>query len=123
MRLASFTACSTFWPACHSRRLLRAPVHTPVAERYWEWARHTIRCAAIAPGSTATELLASMNQAVLDVIPGKIPIGGLVEADEIAQSMLQVFDNDTMTGNIFEVGGVLALIVIIALPLSDAEYL
>jgi 3-oxoacyl-[acyl-carrier protein] reductase len=74
-----------------------------------ELARHSIRCAAIAPGFTATELVTSMNQTVLDVITSNIPLGRLAEPEEIAQAMLQIFENDYMTGCIVEVDGGLRL--------------
>ena len=74
-----------------------------------ELARHNIRCAAIAPGFTATELVTSMNQTVLDVITSNIPLGRLAEPEEIAQAMLQIFENDYMSGCIVEVDGGLRL--------------
>lgn len=74
-----------------------------------ELARHKIRCAAIAPGFTATEMVTSINQTVLDVITSKIPMGRLAEPEEIAQAALQLFENDYMTGCIIEVDGGLRL--------------
>jgi 3-oxoacyl-[acyl-carrier protein] reductase len=74
-----------------------------------ELARHKIRCAAIAPGFTATEMVTSINQTVLDVITSKIPMGRLAEPEEMAQAVLQLFENDYMTGCIVEVDGGLRL--------------
>ena len=74
-----------------------------------ELARHNIRCAAIAPGFTATEMVSAINQTVLDVITSKIPVGRLAEPDEIAQAMLHIFENDYVTGTVVEVDGGLRL--------------
>jgi len=74
-----------------------------------ELARYGIRCAAIAPGFVATELVTSMNQTVLDVITAKIPMGRLGEPEEIARAMLEIFENDYITGRIVEVDGGLRL--------------
>ena len=74
-----------------------------------ELARYNIRCAAIAPGFIATELVTSMNQTVLDVITSKIPLGRLGEPEEIARAAVEIFENDYVTGRVVEVDGGLRL--------------
>lgn len=74
-----------------------------------ELARYNIRCAAIAPGFIATELVTSMNQTVLDVITAKIPLGRLGEPEEIARAALEIFENDYLSGRVVEVDGGLRL--------------
>ncbi|MGI9293691.1 MAG: SDR family oxidoreductase [Pseudomonadales bacterium] len=74
-----------------------------------ELARYNIRCAAIAPGFIATELVTSMNQTVLDVITSNIPLGRLGEPEEIARAAVEIFENDYVTGRVVEVDGGLRL--------------
>lgn len=74
-----------------------------------ELARYNIRCAAIAPGFIATELVTSMNQTVLGVITSKIPLGRLGEPEEIARAAIEIFENDYITGRVVEVDGGLRL--------------
>jgi 3-oxoacyl-[acyl-carrier protein] reductase len=74
-----------------------------------ELARHNIRCAAIAPGFTATEMVTNMNQTVLDVITAQIPLRRLAEPEEISRAMLEIFENDYITGRIVEIDGGLRL--------------
>lgn len=74
-----------------------------------ELARYNIRCAAIAPGFVATELVTSMNQTVLDAITERIPVGRLGEPEEIARAAVEIFENDYMTGRVVEVDGGLRL--------------
>lgn len=74
-----------------------------------ELARYKIRCVAIAPGFIATELVTSMNQTVLDVITSKIPAGRLGEPEEIARAVVEIFENEYVTGRVVEVDGGLRL--------------
>ncbi len=74
-----------------------------------ELARYNIRCAAIAPGFVATELVTSMNQTVLDAITAKIPLRRLGEPEEIARAAVEIFENDYLTGRVVEIDGGLRL--------------
>ncbi len=74
-----------------------------------ELARYKIRCAAIAPGFVATELVTSMNQTVLDAITAKIPLRRLGEPEEIARAAVEIFENDYLTGRVVEIDGGLRL--------------
>ena len=76
--------------------------------RLWalELARHKIRCAGVAPGFIATEMvLQVMNQAALEQWQQKIPIGRLGTPEEIASTAVFIAQNDLVNGEILEITG------------------
>ena len=74
-----------------------------------ELARHNIRTGAIAPGFIATEMVASMKPDALEKMASGIPLKRLGQPDEIAQMALSIFENDYISGRVFEVDGGLRL--------------
>lgn len=74
-----------------------------------ELARHGIRCAAIAPGFCATEILAAMKPEVLSRVKAAIPLGRLGDPAEIAGTAVFIAENDFITGRVIEVDGGLRL--------------
>ena len=70
-----------------------------------ELARHGIRCAGIAPGFIATDMVASMKPEALEKMSSGVPLKRLGEPDEIAQSAVFIFENDYYTGRIIETDG------------------
>jgi 3-oxoacyl-[acyl-carrier protein] reductase len=74
-----------------------------------ELARYGIRCGAIAPGFTHTEILASMRPEVLDKLTAPVPLKRLGRPEEIAQTVLFIFENDFFTGRCIDVDGGLRL--------------
>jgi 3-oxoacyl-[acyl-carrier protein] reductase len=70
-----------------------------------ELARHGIRTGAIAPGFIATDMVASMKPEALEKMEAQIPLGRMGTPDEIAQTVAFIFENDYITGRVFEIDG------------------
>jgi 3-oxoacyl-[acyl-carrier protein] reductase len=68
-----------------------------------------IRCAAIAPGYCATPILKNMNQKALEKILSDVPIGRLVEPEEVASLVAELYRNEALAGEVFFVHGGLRL--------------
>lgn len=68
-----------------------------------------IRCVAIAPGYVATPILEEMNQKALDKILTNVPIGRLIETEEIASLVGELYRNEALTGDVFFIHGGLRL--------------
>lgn len=70
-----------------------------------ELARYGIRCASIAPGFIATEMVASMKPETLQKMAEGIPLHRLGQPDEIGQTVVYIFENDYFTGRVIEMDG------------------
>lgn len=70
-----------------------------------ELARSNIRCAGIAPGFIATEMVASMKPDALEKMAAGIPLRRLGTPTEIGQTAVYLFENDYFTGRIVELDG------------------
>ncbi len=70
-----------------------------------ELARYGIRTAAIAPGFIATDMVASMKPEALEKMTAGIPLRRLGAPDEIAHTARFIFENDYVTGRVFEIDG------------------
>ncbi len=68
-----------------------------------------IRCVAVAPGYVATPMVTGMNQKALDKIVSDVPIGRLIEPDEIASLVGDIFKNEALAGEVFFIHGGLRL--------------
>lgn len=68
-----------------------------------------IRCAAVAPGYVGTDMVKNMNQKALDRIVGEIPIGRLVEPEEVATLVGDIYRNEAMAGDVYFIHGGLRL--------------
>lgn len=68
-----------------------------------------IRIAAIAPGYVATPMLTSIKTEILDGIISEIPIGRLVQTEEIMNTIKFIIENEAIHGTTIEVsGGIIA---------------
>lgn len=74
-----------------------------------ELARYKIRTGAIAPGFIATEMVMAMKPEALEKMAAGIPVKRLGQPSEIAQMALAIFENDYISGRVFEVDGGLRL--------------
>jgi 3-oxoacyl-[acyl-carrier protein] reductase len=74
-----------------------------------ELARYGIRSGSVAPGFTRTEILTSMRPEVLEKMTAPVPLKRLGLPEEIAQSVLFIFQNDFFTGRCLEIDGGLRL--------------
>ena len=70
-----------------------------------ELARHGIRTAAIAPGFVATDMVASMKPEALEKMTAGIPLRRMGTPEEIAHTARFIFENDYVTGRVFEIDG------------------
>jgi 3-oxoacyl-[acyl-carrier protein] reductase len=70
-----------------------------------ELARYNIRTGAIAPGFMATEMVMSMKPEALEKMSAGIPLRRLGDPAEIAQMAITIFENDYISGRVFEVDG------------------
>ncbi len=68
-----------------------------------------IRCAAVAPGYVGTDMVKGMNQKALENILSDIPIGRLIEPDEVASLVGEIYRNEALAGDTFFIHGGLRL--------------
>lgn len=68
-----------------------------------------IRCVAVAPGYVGTAMVKGMNQKALDAILGNVPIGRLVEPEEVAALVGHLYSNEALAGEVFFIHGGLRL--------------
>jgi len=68
-----------------------------------------IRCVAVAPGYVATSMVKSMEKAILDKIIDQIPVGRLIEPEEVASLIFEVYKNEAIAGETFFIHGGLRL--------------
>lgn len=79
--------------------------------RVWakELGKYNIRSMAIAPGTIETELLRSMPEDALNMIAGAVPLKRIGDVSNIAQTVVQIFENDYLSGDVIEVSGGMGL--------------
>jgi len=68
-----------------------------------------IRCVAVAPGYVGTPMVKGMNQKALDSILGEVPIGRLIEPEEVASLVCELYKNEAMAGDVYFIHGGLRL--------------
>jgi 3-oxoacyl-[acyl-carrier protein] reductase len=68
-----------------------------------------IRCVAVAPGYVGTPMVRGMDQKALAAIVENVPIGRLVEPDEVASLIAELYRNEALAGDVFFVHGGLRL--------------
>lgn len=68
-----------------------------------------IRCVAVAPGYVGTAMVKGMNQKALGAILEQVPIGRLIEPEEVASLIGELYRNEALTGDLFFIHGGLRL--------------
>lgn len=68
-----------------------------------------IRCVAVAPGYVNTAILQGMNQKALQKVLEQVPIGRLIEPEEVVSLILELYRNEALTGDVYYVHGGLRL--------------
>lgn len=68
-----------------------------------------LRCVAVAPGYVGTPMVKNMPPKVLDKIVGQVPIGRLVEPEEVATLVGDLYRNEAMAGDVYFIHGGLRL--------------
>ena len=68
-----------------------------------------IRCVAVAPGYVGTAMVKGMNQDALKKIIADVPIGRLIEPEEVAALVGDIYKNEALAGDVFFIHGGLRL--------------
>ncbi len=68
-----------------------------------------IRCVAVAPGYVGTAMVKGMNQDALKKILADVPIGRLVEPEEVATLVGDIYKNEALAGDVYFIHGGLRL--------------
>jgi len=68
-----------------------------------------IRCVAIAPGYVGTEMVKGMNQKALAKVVQDVPIGRLIEPEEVAVFACDIYRNEALAGDVYYIHGGLRL--------------
>jgi 3-oxoacyl-[acyl-carrier protein] reductase len=68
-----------------------------------------IRCVAVAPGYVGTPILKGMDEKVLDKILSQVPIGRLIEPEEVASLTCELYRNEALGGDVYFIHGGLRL--------------
>jgi 3-oxoacyl-[acyl-carrier protein] reductase len=68
-----------------------------------------IRCVAVAPGYVGTAMVKGMDQKALDKIVADVPIGRLIDPQEVASLVGEIYRNEALAGDVFFIHGGLRL--------------
>lgn len=68
-----------------------------------------LRCVAVAPGYVGTAMVRAMNQNALEKILGDVPIGRLIEPEEVASLVGELYRNEALSGEVYFIHGGLRL--------------
>lgn len=68
-----------------------------------------IRCMAIAPGYVGTPMVKNMDQRIIDNIVSQVPVGRLIEPEEIVSMVAELYRNEAMAGDTVFIHGGLRL--------------
>lgn len=68
-----------------------------------------IRCMAVAPGYVGTPMVKNMEQRIIDNIVSQVPIGRLIEPEEIVSLVGELYKNEAMAGETVFIHGGLRL--------------
>lgn len=64
-----------------------------------------IRCVAVAPGAVATPLLEGMGEQAVKSILDQVPIKRLIEPEEVASLIAELYRNEALAGEVFHIHG------------------
>jgi 3-oxoacyl-[acyl-carrier protein] reductase len=68
-----------------------------------------IRCVAVAPGYVGTPMVKGLPQNVVDKIIAQVPLGRLIEPEEVAAFVADLYRNEALAGEVFYIHGGLRL--------------
>lgn len=68
-----------------------------------------IRCLAVAPGYVGTPMVKNMPPKVLEKVVGQVPIGRLIEPEEVASFVGDLYRNEALAGDVYYIHGGLRL--------------
>jgi 3-oxoacyl-[acyl-carrier protein] reductase len=70
---------------------------------------HKVRCVAVAPGYVGTEMVKGMDQKALERILENVPINRLIEPEEVASFIGELYRNEAVNGEVYFIHGGLRL--------------
>ena len=70
---------------------------------------HRIRCVAIAPGYVDTPMVRGIHPTVLARLVDQVPIRRLIEPDEVASLVMELYRNEALAGDVYFIHGGLRL--------------
>jgi 3-oxoacyl-[acyl-carrier protein] reductase len=76
-----------------------------MAEFFRRGLSERIRCNAVAPGYVGTDMVRGMNQKALSAILSNVPIGRLIEPEEVASLVGELYRNEAIAGETFFIHG------------------
>lgn len=79
------------------------------AEFFRRGVAERLRCLAVAPGYVGTPMVRSMSQTALNRILEQVPIGRLIEPEEVASFVGELYRNEALAGDVFFIHGGLRL--------------
>lgn len=79
------------------------------AELFRRGMAQQIRCAAVAPGYVGTPMVKGMDQKALEKIVADVPIGRLIEPEEVVSLILELYRNEALAGDVYFIHGGLRL--------------
>lgn len=68
-----------------------------------------IRCVAVAPGYVGTAMVKGMDQKALEKIISDVPIGRLIDPQEVASLVGEIYRNEALAGEVYFIHGGLRL--------------
>lgn len=82
---------------------------TITAEFFRRGLSDRIRCVAVAPGYVGTPMVKGMKQTALEKILADVPINRLIEPEEVASLIGELYRNEAMAGDVYYIHGGLRL--------------
>lgn len=79
------------------------------AEFFRRGLAHRIRCVAVAPGYVGTAMVRGMNQQALERILEQVPLKRLIEPEEVASLVIELYRNEALAGEVYYIHGGLRL--------------
>lgn len=79
------------------------------AEFFRRGAAGRIRCVAVAPGYTDTAMVQSMGGKIVDRLMEQVPIDRLIEPEEVASLIFELYRNEACAGEVYPINGGLRL--------------
>jgi 3-oxoacyl-[acyl-carrier protein] reductase len=104
INVSSISACGNEGQTAYSAA--KAGVNAMTVTWAKELGRWGIRCNAVAPGFIGTESThKALNEATIKHIKGNTPLRRLGQADEVAQAMIALIENDFINGAVLDING------------------
>ena len=104
VNISSISACGNEGQSAYSAA--KAGVNAMTVTWSKELGRWGIRSNAVAPGFIGTDsTFHALNEAVLKHIQGNTPLRRLGQADEVAQAVIALVENDFINGTVLDVNG------------------